>query len=173
MKLITKISFENIHKTCKNSTPKQITQYTQSLQLFKTITNIHELCTTENVRLLNQIICTRRQTLFQIVRTNNYKIGRNTAANKFYPINGFIGLDTFNPSFVHYKKLLKIQFLKYGKMWFVWMNHWEWKSIITMIIVMRFRLYNWISEYRACIFDVMRNGNNSNQRAWAQAEWGS
>ena len=39
----------------------------------------------------------------------------NTQANKFYHINKLIGLDKLNMSFVHYKKLMKIQFLKNGK----------------------------------------------------------
>ena len=38
----------------------------------------------------------------------------NMTANKFYCINNEIGLDMLNLSFVHFKKLAKIQFLKYG-----------------------------------------------------------
>ena len=36
-------------------------------------------------------------------------------ANKFYCISDQIGLDTLELSFVHFNKLAKIQFLKYGK----------------------------------------------------------
>ena len=71
-------------------------------------------CTTENVRLLNNIVCPRRQLKFEILRDNHIKIGMNTGSNKFYHLNKLIGLDLFNHSFVHYKKLMKIQFLKYG-----------------------------------------------------------
>ena len=46
---------------------------------------------------------------------NRRKIGMNTTANKFYCITDLIGLDQLNLSFVHFKKLAKIQFLKYGK----------------------------------------------------------
>ena len=42
------------------------------------------------------------------------KIGRNVLANKFYHLNGLIGLDTLDKGFVHFKKLMKIQFLKNG-----------------------------------------------------------
>ena len=39
----------------------------------------------------------------------------NMTANKFYCIKNLIGLDMLSMSFVHYKKLAKIQFLKFGK----------------------------------------------------------
>ena len=37
------------------------------------------------------------------------------AANKFYCISDLIGMDFLNLGFVHFKKIMKIQFLKYGK----------------------------------------------------------
>ena len=39
----------------------------------------------------------------------------NTQANKLYHVTKMIGLDKLNLSFVHYKKIMKTQFLKYGK----------------------------------------------------------
>ena len=44
----------------------------------------------------------------------------NTTANKFYHILKLIGLDLLNLKFVHFKKIAKIQFLKYGKTWTPW-----------------------------------------------------
>ena len=41
----------------------------------------------------------------------------NTTANKLYYINKQIGLQALSLGFVHFKKLMKIQFLKYGKTW--------------------------------------------------------
>ena len=38
----------------------------------------------------------------------------NTTVKKLYRVNKLIGLDTLNLQFVHLKKLMKIQFLKYG-----------------------------------------------------------
>ena len=38
----------------------------------------------------------------------------NTVENKFYHITKLIGLDKLNLSYAHYKKIMKIQFLKYG-----------------------------------------------------------
>ena len=64
---------------------------------------------------MDQIVCTGRQTNFQIQRKFNTKIGLNTTANKLYPLNNLIGFDRLNMSFVHYKKLAKLQFLKNGK----------------------------------------------------------
>ena len=49
--------------------------------------------------------------------TKNFqgKIGMNTQANKFCHVSNMIGLDLLNLGFVHYKKVVKVQFLKFGK----------------------------------------------------------
>ena len=64
---------------------------------------------------MEQSVCTCRQLNFEILRDNRTKISMNTLANKFYHITKMIGLGELNLSFVHYKKIMKIQFLKYGK----------------------------------------------------------
>ena len=69
----------------------------------------------ETVTVIDQMILTSRQMNFQILRNNKRKIGLNTTANKFYHISNLIGLDRLNLKFVHFKKLSKLQFLKYGK----------------------------------------------------------
>ena len=58
---------------------------------------------------------TSRQTMFHIFRNNSTKIGMNTTANKFYQLSGKISLNKLGLSFVNFKKLMKTQFLKYGK----------------------------------------------------------
>ena len=68
----------------------------------------------ETISVIDQMILTRRQINFQILRNNNRKIGLNTTANKFYHISNLIGLERLNLTFAHFKKLSKIQFLKYG-----------------------------------------------------------
>ena len=89
--------------------------YQLALSLHK-FYNIDELgLNFETVTLIDQMIFTSRQTNFQVLRNNKRIIGRNTTANKFYHLNNKIGLDRLNLNFVHYKKLAKIQFLKYGK----------------------------------------------------------
>ena len=67
------------------------------------------------VTVMDQIICTRIQLKFQIFKNCNTKIGMNTTANKLFHVHNLIGLDMVNHRFVHFKKLAKIQFLKYGK----------------------------------------------------------
>ena len=81
--------------------------------------NLHKLLnfetiTFESITILNQMTGTVRQTNFEIVRDNNKKIGMNTTANKLYCLSGKVGLLALNLEFVHYKKLMKLQFLKYG-----------------------------------------------------------
>ena len=61
------------------------------------------------------MVCTSRQLKFELIKDYNTKIGLNIFANKFYPLNGLISLDCLNLEFVHFKKIMKIQFLKYGK----------------------------------------------------------
>ena len=109
------VSFENIHLKCKKSTPWQITLYQSSLKLHKTVNENLEDLTFEQITVLHQMVCTSRQVNFQVCRTNCFKIGLNTTANKLYALNNQIGLGMLNLSFVHFKKLAKIQFMKYGK----------------------------------------------------------
>ena len=107
------------YKLCRDNsqkcTPKQIMLYKVAISLHKTFNEIDPHLKTETIRLFEQIICSRRQINFELFRNNVYKIGMNTSANKFYHISKLIGLDKLNLTFVHYKKLMKIQFLKNGK----------------------------------------------------------
>ena len=89
--------------------------YQLSLQLHKSLSEMSEKCTTEHTRILNNIVCTSRQLNFEILRDNTSKIGMNTFSNKFYHISKMISLNNLNLSFVHYKKIMKIQFLKNGR----------------------------------------------------------
>ena len=109
------ISFENLHKSLKKCTPTQIMHYQLALKLHRTLNlDVHKL-SFEVVTVFEQLICTRRQILFQIFRNSNTKIGLNTTANKFFYLNKMIGLEHLNLSFIQFKRLAKIVFLKYGK----------------------------------------------------------
>ena len=109
------LSFENIHKNCKKSTPKQIMMYQISLKLHKLLSTIDNNLAFEQITVLHQLVCTSRQINYRILRNNNSKIGMNTTANKLYHVNNQIGLGMLNLSFVHFKKLAKLQLLKFGK----------------------------------------------------------
>ena len=109
------ISFENVHKTNKKSTPKQIMLYQQALQLHKEINQVDFPHSFEHVTIVEQTECTSRQLKFRIFKNNNIKIGMNMTVNKLYCVTNQIGFDLLNLTFVHYKKIMKIQFLKYGK----------------------------------------------------------
>ena len=111
----SEVSFEMIHSICKKSTPKQIMLYPIALKLHRILTDLNEKCTFEHVTVLTNMVCTSRQTAFEILKDNNSKIGVNTTVNKLYHINKQISLLALGHNFVHFKKLMKIQFLKYGK----------------------------------------------------------
>ena len=107
------ISFESIHRKCKKCTPSPIMYYQISLRLHRTLNEIFESCTSEHAALLNNIVCTGRQLQFEVIISNRSKIGMNSIKNKFYQIPKLIGLDLINLSFVHFKKMMKIQFKKW------------------------------------------------------------
>ena len=88
--------------------------YHQAIQLHKVLNQPDFPNCFEHVTIVEQTVCTGRQLKFKVIRTNSRKIGMNTTANKFYCISDQIGLDTLSLNFVHFKKLAKIQFLKYG-----------------------------------------------------------
>ena len=107
------ISFEKIHEHNKKCTPSQIMSYQAALKLHKTLN--FDLPNFETITVLEQMPISSRQTLFLIFKNNQTKIGMNTTSNKFYQISNKITLSSISHSFVHFKKLMKIQFLKYGK----------------------------------------------------------
>ena len=86
--------------------------YQSSISVHKTVNEMFELCTSEHTTLINNVVCTRRQLKFEIIRNNRSKIGMRSLSNKFFHISKQISLDLLNLGFVHFKKLMKIQFLK-------------------------------------------------------------
>ena len=111
------ISFDCLHKTHKKCTPNQIMYYQMALNLFKIVNSSDHELSFESLTVLDQVIWTCRQIKFQVQRNFTSKIGLNTIANKLYHLNNLIGLDLLNLTLVHFKKLMKLQFLKYGKTW--------------------------------------------------------
>ena len=75
---------------------------------------IEQPIATEQIRVLEQMVCTSRQVFFETFRCNKYKIGMNANENKLYHISKQIVLEKLDYSFVHFKKEMKVQFLKFG-----------------------------------------------------------
>ena len=89
--------------------------YQQAINLHKIINQPNFRNCFEHVTIVDQTVCTSRQLTFKVFRNNSLKIGMNMTANKLHCISDQIRLDSLNLNFVHYKKLAKLQFLKYGK----------------------------------------------------------
>ena len=106
-------SFERLPAIAKKCTPSQIMLYQSALHFHKVLNQ--QVLSFERVTVLHNMTCSRRQTTFDILRNNNVKIGMNATANKFYCLSGKISLLVLNYEFVHYKTLMKLQFLKNGK----------------------------------------------------------
>ena len=102
------ISHIKIHNQFKQAMPKQMSLYKLSLQLHK-LYNQNEN-TYEWVHFASQIIITSRQTKFENIKRNNYKIGLNTLTNKLSCLNKLIDLKTLDLSFASYKREMKIKF---------------------------------------------------------------
>ena len=106
-----------LHKNNNKCMPAQIMLYQLALNLYKTVNgNIANSPSTELIRLLEQIVITRRQVMFELFRSNKSKIGMNSNENKLYHINKLIVLDKLNWNFPRFKKHMKLQFLKFGSM---------------------------------------------------------
>ena len=69
--------------------------YQLSINLYKTINGCDNATvpTTELIRLFEQMVITRRQTMFELFRTNRSKIGMNANENKLYHISKLIFID--------------------------------------------------------------------------------
>ena len=111
----TELSFIRIHAICQKCTPSQIMSYQAAIHLYKVTNEVFETCSTEQALFLNNVIRTRRQTMFEILKSNRSKIGMNALCNKFYHISKQVSLDSLNCKFVQYKKIMKITFMKNGK----------------------------------------------------------
>ena len=98
----------------KKSSPKQIMKYQIALSLHRLLNSMDEELSLDQVMVMDQAICTSRQLRFQVQRKFNQKVVMNIPVNKFYYINDKIGFDILNLSYVHYKRLCKFQYLKYG-----------------------------------------------------------
>ena len=108
------ISFVNLQKLNKKCTPNQIMMYQLSLNLYASLNENFTVPSNQMVGLLDQIICTGRQTLFELWKGNNSKIGMNMNENKLYPLNKLILMDNLPWSFACFKKQMKIKFLIFG-----------------------------------------------------------
>ena len=108
------VSFINIHKMFKKCTPDQIMLYQISLLLFRTVNETCHFPSSSFVKLMDQIVCTSRQVMFETHRANKSKIGMNSLENKLYHVSKLILMDKLNWSLPLYKKHMKLQFLKFG-----------------------------------------------------------
>ena len=101
------ISFENIHRMNNRAMPDSIMTYKTAIQLHKLYNTTSQ--SLDWISLNFDQILTTRQTTFQIIKSNNTKVGLNILNNRLAILNGKIplnwlsvSLDTFK---VHCKKL--------------------------------------------------------------------
>ena len=105
------LSFEELHKISKQSTPAQVALFKLSIELYKLYNS--ENASMNHTRLATQIIVGRRQNFFMCFRQNNYKIGLNSLVNKFFYLNGKIPLDLLNLNLSGFKYKMKRIFKTY------------------------------------------------------------
>jgi hypothetical protein len=105
------ISFQQLHRTSGRATPNMIDKYRLALQLYKTFNDRKP----EKEWLDLNFVQTnaRRQTEFNILRSNRLQIVLNTFSNKFHELNGMIPLEWFNKTITSFKLLCKLKFLNF------------------------------------------------------------
>ena len=125
-----------------------------AIKLHKVINDHDNVLSFEHVTVMDQIVWTRRQKKFQMVRKFTTKIGMNTTANKLYHLNNLVSLDMLNLKFVHYKKIIKIQFLKNGKTWTV-----NWLKIFRNVPLLRGSTYETKGGWPATVYSKLNQWN--------------
>ena len=88
--------------------------YQISLLLFKMVNENENVPSLSFVNLMEQVVCTRRQIMFESHRANHSKIGMNSLENKLYHVSKLIVINKLNWTFPLFKKHMKLQFLKFG-----------------------------------------------------------
>ena len=86
-------------------------KYKLALQLYKTFNN--RFPEKDWLDLNFEQTNARRQTEFNILRSNRLQVGMNTFANKFHELNGTIPLEWLNKSVTSFKILCKLKFLTF------------------------------------------------------------
>jgi hypothetical protein len=79
-------SFIQLHRTTGRATPNMFGKYKLALQLYKTFSN--RLPETEWLDLNFMQTNARRQTEFNIIRSDRLLVGMNILSNKFHELNG-------------------------------------------------------------------------------------
>ena len=105
------ISFIQLHRTSCRATPDMMGKYKLALQLYKTFNN--RFPEKDWLDLNFEQTNARRQTEFNILRSNRLQVGMNTFANKFHELNGTIPLEWLNKSVTSFKILCKLKFLTF------------------------------------------------------------
>ena len=100
---------------CYTITSDRIVFYQMALKLHKLLNENTDDLNFEQITVLDQSVRTKRQVHFEVYRNCSSKIGINTTANKLYPLSKIISLNMLCHDFVYFKKMAKVQFLKYGK----------------------------------------------------------
>ena len=103
------ISFIDLHKLNKRATPNQLLIYKHALLLFN-LYNENQLAADWLTLNFNQII-TSRQTNFQIIKSNNYRVGLNIISNRLTVLNKVIPFEWLRFSKESYKLKCKKRFI--------------------------------------------------------------
>ena len=73
--------------------------YQIAINLYKTVNENLSIPSTELIRLLEEVVCTQQQVMFELFKSNQSKIGMNANENKLYYINKIIVLAKLKWSF--------------------------------------------------------------------------
>ena len=94
-------SFISLHAMCNRATPETFIQYKSALCLYKLYNKNYNPIEFAHLNF-NQVLM-RRQVHFKMLKSNIYKVGNNSLANRLYHINDQIPLTWLNASFSTFK----------------------------------------------------------------------
>ena len=94
-------SYVNVHKSCERALPNQLLEYKHAILLHNVYNN--QIPKDDWVDLNFNQILTSRQTKFQTLKSNNFKVGNNKLISRLAALNGKITLSDLNLSLESFK----------------------------------------------------------------------
>ena len=94
------LSSKNMHEMAGRATPDKWMDFKLALQLYRVVNNQVPVKDWVNININNIQTC--RQSTFMTMKSNRLRIGMNIISNRFYYLNGRIGLDWLNQSYTTY-----------------------------------------------------------------------
>ena len=89
--------------------------YQMALKLHKLLNENTDDLDFEQITVIDQLVCTKRQLNFELLQNFRSKIGSNTTANKLYPLSKVISLSVLGLDYVHFLVIFSLTLMGHFK----------------------------------------------------------